>query len=67
LALLVASDMAGQRAAEHKRLSNWRVVPFMQGQLLTVLPALKLGIAMLPRQARNRAAGAAAPRQSGDG
>jgi hypothetical protein len=49
LALLVASDLAGQRADETKPVSNWWLVPILLGQVLTMVPGMKLGIALLPR------------------
>lgn len=49
LALLVASDLADQRAEENKPLSNWWLVPILLGQLLTMVPGVKLGIALLPQ------------------
>lgn len=49
LALLVASDLAGQRADENKPVSNWSLAPSVLGQLLTMVPGVNLGIALLPR------------------
>jgi hypothetical protein len=49
LALLVATDLAGQRAAADRPVSKWWLVPFVLGQLLTMVPVLKLVITLLPR------------------
>lgn len=49
LALLVAADLAGQRAAEDKPAFSWWQVPFLLGIALTMVPVVQMALALLPR------------------